>query len=326
MHPSLVRSASGAVPLHAATAAGLRALLALLPRREAAWLKAAGFSAREGELLLVPKANGRLASAVLGLGKGRDFLALAQFSESLPEGTYRLARVPGEFGGARAALAWILGTYSFARYARKKTARPRLVLPQGADGADVTRIAEGVFLARDLINTPSNDMGPEELARAARDLAKRHGAKFTVITGDGLLKANYPLIHAVGRASERAPRLIDLRWGRPSARRLTLVGKGVCFDSGGLDLKPSSGMLTMKKDMGGAACVLGLAHMIMDAGLDVRLRVLIPAVENSVSGRAYRPGDVFKSRKGLTVEIGNTDAEGRLVLADALAEADSEKP
>ncbi len=328
MHPSLVRSASGAVPLHAVRASELKALAARLPKRQAAWLKAAGFSAKEGELLLLPGTDARLAGAVLGLGRGHDPLALAQFSESLPEGTYRLGHVPQEFAGARAALAWILGTYSFsvARREKRKTARARLVLPQGADGGDITRIAEGVFLARDLVNMPSNDMGPEELAAAARGVARHHGAKISVIAGDALIGANYPLIHAVGRGSDRAPRLIDLRWGSPSARKLTLVGKGVCFDSGGLDLKPSSGMLTMKKDMGGAACVLGLAHMIMDAKLDVRLRVLIPAVENSVSGRAYRPGDVFRSRKGLTVEIGNTDAEGRLVLADALAEADSEKP
>ena len=326
MHPSFVRSASGAVPLHAVKQADLKRWLSTLPRRDSAWLTAAGFSAKEGELQLIPKANGALAAAALGLGKGHDPLALAAFSESLPDGTYRLGEVPEEFAGARATLAWALGTYSFARYRKKKSTKPKLVLPKGVDGADVSRIAEGVFLARDLVNTPSNDMGPVELASAARDLAKRHGAKISIIVGDALLKANYPLIHAVGRASDRTPRLIDIHWGRANARKLTLVGKGVCFDSGGLDLKPSSGMLTMKKDMGGAACVLGLAHMIMDAKLDVRLRVLIPAVENSVSGSAYRPGDVFKSRKGLTVEIGNTDAEGRLVLADALTEADGEKP
>ncbi len=183
-----------------------------------------------------------------------------------------------------------------------------------------------MFLARDLVNTPSNDMGPDELADAARALAKKHGAKISFVVGDDLLKKNYPLIHTVGRASTRPPRLIDFTWGKAGAPKVTLVGKGVCFDTGGLDLKPSSGMLMMKKDMGGAATVLGLAHMIMDAKLNVRLRVLIPAVENSVSGNAYRPGDVFPSRKGLTVEIGNTDAEGRLVLADALAEGDAESP
>ena len=323
MHSSLAKSAKGAIPLHAVKASDLKRWMGARGKREAQWLKAVGFSAREGELLLVPAADGRIAFAVLGLGEGRDRFALAAFSEQLAAGTYALADVPD---GADAALAWILGTYKFTRYKKNAKEHPKLVLPKGVDSEEATRIAEGVFLGRDLINTPSNDMGPEELAGAARDLAKRHGAKFSVIVGDALLKANYPLVHAVGRASVREPRLIDLTWGNPKAPKVTLVGKGVCFDSGGLDLKTSSGMLTMKKDMGGAATVLAIAHMVMGAKLPVRLRVLIPAVENSVSGSAYRPGDVLKSRKGLTVEIGNTDAEGRLVLADALAEADSESP
>jgi len=219
----------------------------------------------------------------------------------------------------------MLGTYGFARYKQAKP-KPKLVLPEGIDGAAVSRIAEAVFLARDLINTPANDMGPEELAAAARALATSHGAKLTQIAGEALAKKNYPLIHAVGKGSARPPRLIDLTWGKPNAPKLTLVGKGVCFDSGGYDIKSSAGMITMKKDMGGAAVVLALTGLIMGAKLPVRLRVLIPAVENAVSGSAYRPADVFPSRKGLTVEIGNTDAEGRLVLADALAEADRESP
>jgi len=326
MHESLVSSAKGAVPLHAVKTADLKRWRAGRPAREAQWLENAGFAAAEGELALIPNVRGGLSGAVLGLGKGADALALAQFSESLPQGSYALGDVAQGFGGTSAVLGWVLGTYRFARY--KKSARkfPKLVLPDGVDGAEVSRIAQGVFLARDLVNTPSNDMGPEELADAARALAKKHGAKFSAIVGEDLLKKNYPLIHTVGRASSRAPRLIELIWGRAGAPKVTLVGKGVCFDTGGLDLKNSSGMLTMKKDMGGGAVVLGLAHMIMDAKLDMRLRVLIPAVENSVSGNAYRPGDVFKSRKGLTVEIGNTDAEGRLVLADALADADDEAP
>ncbi|HTQ14406.1 MAG TPA: leucyl aminopeptidase family protein [Rhizomicrobium sp.] len=325
MHESLVRSAKGATRLHAVKASGLKRWRAALPRREAQWLENVGFAAKDGELVLIPGARG-VSAAVLGLGKGEDRLALAQFSESLPQGTYALGDVPESHAGANAALAWLLGTYRFGRYKKVDRKSPRLVAPAGVDAAEVTRIAEGVFLARDLVNTPSNDMGPEELAAAARDLAKRHGAKFALTLGEDLLKKNYPLIHTVGRASVRSPRLIDFTWGKAGAPRLTLVGKGVCFDTGGLDLKPSSGMLTMKKDMGGAAVVLGLAHMIMDAQLPVRLRVLIPAVENSVSGNAYRPGDVFRSRKGLTVEIGNTDAEGRLVLADALADGDDEAP
>jgi leucyl aminopeptidase len=325
MHESLVRSAKGAVPLHAVKAADLPRWLSKRPARESAWLKASGFSAKEYEIALVSGSKG-IAAAVLGLGKGDDRLALAQFSENLPQGVYALGDVPEGFGGETAALAWVLGKYAYARYRKSGKRGAKLVLPRDADGEEPSRIAEGIFLARDLINTPSNDMGPEELAAAARDLAKKHGAKFAVTVGDDLLKKNFPLIHAVGRASVRAPRLIDITWGKANAPKLTLVGKGVCFDTGGLDIKPSSGMLTMKKDMGGAATVLAVAHMIMGANLNVRLRVLIPAVENSVSGNSYRPGDVFPSRKGLTVEIGNTDAEGRLVLADALALADSEKP
>ena len=326
MHASLVRSAKGAVPIHAVKAVDLKRWLTTRNKRDAAWLKSAGFAAKDHELLLVPGTNGALAAVVLGLGKGLDILALAQLSESLPQGTYALGDVPEGYRGTNAALAWLLGTYTFGRYKKSKKQFAKLVLPKGADGDEATRIADGVFLARDLVNTPSNDMGPEELANAARVLAKKHGAKISFVVGDDLLKKNYPLIHTVGRASVRAPRLIDITWGKPGAPKVTLVGKGVCFDTGGLDLKPSSGMLMMKKDMGGAATVLGLAHMIMDAKLNMRLRVLIPAVENSVSGNAYRPGDVFPSRKGLTVEIGNTDAEGRLVLADALTEGDAEKP
>jgi len=326
MHPSLVRRAKRAVPLHAVTQKGLKAWLARRSALERRWLTDSGFAAKAGEVLPVPDADGGVASVALGLGKGGDPLALAVFSETLGEGTYALDDVPEDVGGASAALAWIMGLYAFSRYRKSDRAAPKLMLPEGVDGEDVSRIAEGVFLARDLITTPSNDMGPQELAAAAQALAKKHGAKFSVTVGDALLKANYPLIHTVGRASVRAPRLIDFSWGAPRAPKVTLVGKGVCFDSGGLDLKNSAGMLMMKKDMGGAATVLGLAHMIMDAKLPVRLRVLIPAVENAVSGSAYRPGDVIPSRKGLKIEIGNTDAEGRLVLADALAEADGDAP
>jgi leucyl aminopeptidase len=326
MHANFVKAARAAIPLHAVTGAGLTTFLARLPKREAATLKSAGFTAADGELKFIADADGALAAAVLGLGKGHDRLALAAFSEQLPPGVYRFADVPQDFGGVDGALAWALGTYQFTRYKKGKAFGAKLVLPDGVDGAEVSRIAAGVFLARDLINTPPNDMGPEELANAARDLAKAHGAKFTLVTGDALLKQNYPLIHAVGRGSERAPRLASFTWGRAGAPKVTLVGKGVCFDTGGYDLKPPSGMATMKKDMGGAATVLAIAAMVMGAKLDVRLRVLVPAAENSVSGSAYRPSDVFPSRKGLTVEIGNTDAEGRLVLADALADADDEAP
>jgi leucyl aminopeptidase len=321
--------AAAPVVLHAVLAKDLERFLASRPAAEARWLKATGFAAKDGELQFVPGAGERLGAAVLGLGAGRDPFALALFSERLPPGIYALGDVPEPFAGARAAYAWAIGTYAYDRYRSRRDEEPKaphLVVPSGVDAEAVSRTAEGVFLARDLINTPSNDMGPAELEHAARALAERAGAKIDVIAGEALIAENYPMIHAVGRASARTPRLIDFVWGHADHPKVTLVGKGVCFDTGGLDLKTSSGMSTMKKDMGGAACVLGLAQMIADAKLPVRLRVMIPAVENSVSGSAYRPGDVLKSRKGLSVEIGNTDAEGRVVLADALAEADSESP
>jgi len=326
MHASFSKVARNAIPLHAALAGDMKRFLARRSKREATYLKSTGFAGRDGEFRLVPNTSGDIACAVLGLGKGDDSLALAHFSEQLPAGIYRLADVPAALGGANGALAWLLGTYQFARYRKAKVRGARLVPPQGVDAEEITRIAESVFLARDLINTPPNDMGPEELAAATRDLARKHGAKYSQVVGDQLLKQNYPLIHAVGKGSGRAPRLAGFTWGRATAPKVSLVGKGVVFDTGGYDLKPAAGMAAMKKDMGGAATVLAIAGMVMGANLDVRLRVLIPAVENSVSGTAYRPSDVFPSRKGLTVEIGNTDAEGRLVLADALTEADSEKP
>jgi leucyl aminopeptidase len=319
MHASFAKSGKHSVALHAAAPADIRGFLARFP-----YLKASGFAAKEGELRLIPGKSG-LAAAVLGLGKSKDALALAEFSEKLPDGLYHLGEVPEFCGGANAALAWALGLYQFSRYKKPSKRAVKLVLPAGVDGEEISRVAENVFLARDLINTPPNDMGPEELAAAAVTLAKKHGAKFCIVSGKQLAE-HYPLIQAVGQGSARAPRLIDIIWGNPKAPKVTLVGKGVCFDTGGYDLKPASGMATMKKDMGGAAVALAVAGMVMSAKLNLRLRVLIPAVENSVSGSAYRPSDVFKSRKGLTVEIGNTDAEGRLVLADALADADDESP
>ena len=294
----------------------------------ARWVAAAGFKGEAGRILHLPDAEGGLAGALLGLGK-EDFEPWPHAAlVTLPPGVYVLAELLDPREATRAAIGFALGTYAFTRY-RETAKQPeprRLVLPAGADLANVRRTVEAIALVRDLVNTPASDMGPAELADAAIALADRHGAAVSVIVGEDLLASGYPMIHAVGRASTRPPRLIDIRWGDPDAPKVTLVGKGVCFDSGGLDIKPSSAMLLMKKDMGGAANVLGLAHMIMDAGLAVRLRVLVPAVENSVSGDSFRPGDVLASRKGLSVEIGNTDAEGRLVLADALAEADEEKP
>jgi leucyl aminopeptidase len=250
----------------------------------------------------------------------------ARLPGRLPEGVYRLR--DGFFDPAFAALAWALGAYRFTRYRAETGGLRRLTIPEGIDGGAVARIADGVYLARDLVNTAANDLGPAELAAAAADLARRHGAVFSEIVGDALLADGLPLIHAVGAAAapERAPRLVDIVWGEEGDPKVTIVGKGVCFDTGGLDIKTAAGMLLMKKDMGGAANALGLAHMIMDAGLRVRLRVLIPAVENAISAGSFRPGDVLTSRKGLTVEIGNTDAEGRLVLADALTLAGEEEP
>jgi leucyl aminopeptidase len=286
------------------------------------------FAAKPGKCLILPSADGQIAQVIFGLeeegAKSCDLFRPGALPGLLPPGIYRFANAPHDT--RLATLAFALGSYRFSRYRKADAPNVRLVPSDGIDVADITRMAEAAMLARDLINTPSNDMGPEELALAAEALAKRFGASFGCIVGDDLPRQNFPLIHAVGMASPRAPRLIDIGWGDPAHPKVTLVGKGVCFDTGGLDLKPSSGMLIMKKDMGGAANVLALALMVMDAKLKVRLRVLIPAVENAVAGNAFRPLDIFTSRKGFTVEIGNTDAEGRLVLADALALADEEKP
>jgi leucyl aminopeptidase len=321
-------SSNGARPLYLVTHSMLDDVLAGPLETHARWLTAAGFTADAGKLQLLPGADGGVAGAVLGLGGGDDSFALAALPGALPAGTYTIALRPPDLDGNMLAFGWAIGAYKFSRYKSKghARARPQLVWPEDADRGHTTRVARGLFLARDLVNTPANEMGPAELAQAAMRLAADNGARCSVIEGRELIERNYPMIWAVGAGSSRAPRLIDLRWGEAHHPRVTMVGKGVCFDSGGLDIKPSSAMLTMKKDMGGAAAVLAIADMVMDAKLPVSLRVLIPAVENSISGEAYRPGDVLTSRKGLTVEIGNTDAEGRLVLADALSEADSEVP
>jgi leucyl aminopeptidase len=316
-----------AIPITLTTKSGWLDERATLPEAARRFADSCGYSGKPGQYLAMPDASGAVSHVLFGLdereGAG-DRFRVGLLPGLLPEGTFRFAKA---HSNARlATLAFALGSYRFARYRKGDTPSARLVPPDSVDMNDIQRMVEAVTMARDLINTPANDMGPEELAQAAEKLAARHGATFHVTVGDDLLTQNFPLIHAVGMASTRAPRLIDISWGDANHPKVTLVGKGVCFDTGGLDLKPSSGMLIMKKDMGGAANVLALAHMIMDAKLKVRLRVLIPAVENAVAGNAFRPLDVFPSRKGLTVEIGNTDAEGRLVLADALALADEEKP
>jgi leucyl aminopeptidase len=322
-------TATPAIPITFATKATWEAISAGLPEPARQFARANAFVAKPGAYLVLPAASGEIAQVVFGLdsesSKFRDPFRPGQLPGLLPPGVYRFANVAAEQAHL-ATLAFALGCYRFGRYRKSEAPEVRLVPPDGVDVADIARMAEAAALARDLINTPSNDMGPEELAQAAQQLAERFDAKFSCIVGEELTRQNFPLIHAVGMASTRAPRLIDFTWGDPSHPKVTLVGKGVCFDTGGLDLKPSSGMLIMKKDMGGAANVLALAQMVMDARLKVRLRVLIPAVENAVAGNAFRPLDIFTSRKGLTVEIGNTDAEGRLVLADALALADEEQP
>jgi leucyl aminopeptidase len=300
----------------------------------AAWVRSHGFQAEKHRVLAYPDAHGGVGGVVVGLGALRtlDDVKLwhsAGLSDRIPAGNYHVASPLRAVAATHFVTGWLIGAYRLTRYRTSSApaaSRAVLVVPPSTDRAYAEAAAAATALARDLINTPANDLGPAELAAAATDLAARHGARSNVIVGEELRSADYPLIYGVGAGSPRAPRLIDLRWGNPDARTVTLVGKGVCFDTGGLDLKPSAGMLLMKKDMGGAACTLGLAQMLMQLDAPIQLRVLIPAVENSIDGNAYRPSDVLRSRKGLTVEIGNTDAEGRLVLADALAEADVEKP
>ena len=302
---------------------GLKA--AGLGKLQAQWAGANGFTGQRGKLLALPSETGGLAGYLFGVGAGasRPVLVTGLAGANLEAGRYRLEGALGD--PTYAALGFRLGAYRFDRY-RKPKALPELVPPSGADAAEVTRLTDAAYLARDLINTPANDLGPDAFDREIRAFAARHKMKVKAIVGDELLKQNFPMIHAVGRAAAEPPRLLDLSWGRASDPKITLVGKGVTFDTGGLDIKPSSGMLLMKKDMGGAANVLGLAHAIIDAGLKVRLRVLIAVVENAISAPAFRPGDVLPSRSGQTVEIGNTDAEGRLILGDALTLGEEESP
>src|SRR5574338_1458174 len=284
------------------------------------------FQAQNGRILLVPATDGAIERVLFGVGDKANAMAVGALAQNLPAGDYRIAAAPREFAPTLMAAAWGLGAYAFDRYKKRRRPAPRLLAPDGADMGEASRIVSASWLARDLVNTPTNDMGPEGLQRAAEMLASEFGAEFEAIVGDELLGANYPLVHAVGRAAQQAPRLLHLHWGDESAPRVAIVGKGVTFDTGGLDIKPSAGMRLMKKDMGGAAHALALARMVMDAKLKVQLDVFIPAVENAIAGDAFRPGDVIASRKGLTVEIDNTDAEGRLILADALTRACEDQP
>ncbi len=322
--------AGSATPVHALTPDTLAAFVKSLPAIQKAWIEANGFEAAPNSHLCLADSDGGLAMVLYGLrtSESADPFEPGTLSSALPRGDYALAS--GFSNPEMAALGWILHSYRFTRYlGAKETAksggRVRLVCPDNVDRSNLLARADAVMLGRDLINTPAEDMGPSQLEAAMRGVARQFKATMAVTKGAALEK-KFPLIHMVGRAADDAPRLLDLRWGAPRAPKVTLVGKGVCFDTGGLDLKPASGMALMKKDMGGAAAVISLASMIMAAQLNVRLRVLVPAVENSVAGNAFRPGDILTSRKGLSVEIGNTDAEGRLVLADALDLADAERP
>ena len=298
-----------------------------LTERQSTWLVTNGFTANSDFAFPLPGYKGEADQFIYLVQKDAQLWDWANLPSNLASGIYALDEKGLSYNDLNnIALAWSLATYRYFKYKSLDFTPPKLVWPTQCDRAAIENTATSNHLVRDLINTPANDLGPEELANAAKTLAKKYGAEFSVIVGEDLIKQNYPTIHAVGRAHDRAPRFVDIRWGNVSNRKVTLVGKGVCFDTGGLDLKTSPGMALMKKDMGGAANVLGLAGMIMAAKLKICLRVLIPAVENSVSANAMRPGDVINSRNGITIEIGNTDAEGRVILADALCEAASENP
>ncbi len=312
-----------AIPVYLLPKDGVAVWQAEQKKPVAEWLESNSFKGADGKTIRVPGADGTIGSVLAGCGDAVDagsvMAAMAGLAETLPEGTYALATDLDKRLATLAAVGWASGSYQFTPYKDPGRTRPQLTIPKAADALYVQAIADGAALTRDLVNTPANDMGPAELADAVEKLATEFGAQTSTIEGEDLLEGNFPAIYAVGKGSARAPRLIDMTWGNEANPLVTVVGKGVCFDTGGYNLKPTGAMALMKKDMGGAAHALGLAHIIMAMGLNIRLRVLIPAVENSVSGTAFRPGDIISTRKGLSVEIGNTDAEGRLVLADALA-------
>ncbi len=326
---TFAKDTKDATPLHILGPEEVEAWLKGQSDMVASWVRAQGFGGQVGQSCMVPDSNGGFALALAGAGseasKTRGRFLLASAASGLPKGVYKIASDHPEDVLHEHALGWLLSRYSFERYKSAPPHEAQLICPDALDEEALVQIAQGEALTRDLINTPASDMGPDALEAAARGLADTHGAKLSVTKGADLLAQNLPMIHAVGRASVQAPRLLDMAWGK-SGPTVVLVGKGVCFDTGGLNIKPGASMGLMKKDMGGSAAVLGLAHMIMAAGLNLRLRVLIPAVENAIDGSAFRPQDILTSRKGLTVEINNTDAEGRLVLADALALADETPP
>jgi leucyl aminopeptidase len=319
---------AAAVPIHAVDRAHIDSLIAAQPETTRRWLQANGFSGAPDSHVLLPAADGTVQAVWAGVRTAEHPWALAALPRALPPGRYRLGEQGLTLEPQAAAFSWAAGSYAFSRYKAPRRAAAELILPTGAAAERGLLLADAVATTRDLVNTPAEDMGPADLAAAAQKLARRHGARFRQVVGDALLRQNFPAIHAVGRAAEasRAPRLIELNWGSPQHPRVTIVGKGVCFDSGGLNIKGGDSMRLMKKDMGGAANALGLAQLVMALGLPLRLQLLLPAVENAIAGNAFRPGDVFPTRAGLHIEIGNTDAEGRVILCDALAYAAESRP
>ena len=327
MHTRFAAPSKSAIPVHIIEKDA--ALPAFLNETQRDWVASTGFNATLGAVALVPD-KGRIAAVLVGWGtdkiRARGRFHLAEAVQKLPEGVYEIASGIPDADLENAALSWLLSNYRFSKYRDQSAPKAALVAPKAVNTARIEALVEGDNLARDLINTPASDMGPDALETAFFALGAKHNADVSVITGDDLLTQNLPMIHAVGRASDQAPRLLDMRWGPQDAPMITLVGKGVCFDTGGLNIKPGASMGLMKKDMGGSATAMGLAHMVMALNLPVRLRLLVPAVENSISAGAFRPQDILISRKGLSVEVNNTDAEGRLVLADTLTLADEENP
>jgi leucyl aminopeptidase len=315
-----------AVPILATDEKRLPKLLAALTASERRWAESSGFDAAPHTSCTLPDAKGGVARVLAGVRSGDDPWALASLPQKLPRGRYVLGKGPVTVAAEHAAFSWDLGSYQFTRYKRGKRKPADLQVEPGTRVRQGLELAHAVRLVRDLVNTPTEDMGPEDLSDVAREQAERFGGEFDEWVGDELLAQNFPAIHAVGRAAARPPRLMEINWGNPKHPRVAIVGKGVCFDSGGLDIKSAEGMRLMKKDMGGAAHAIALARLVMQRNLPVRLQMLVPAVENAISGNAYRPGDVIHTRKGLNVEIGNTDAEGRMVLCDALAYAAEQKP
>ena len=328
MIPEFAKKSDTAIPIHIVETDKLMSISAKLNIED--WVKANQFDASLGQVLIIPDNNGSIASVLVGWGtkskRSRGRFHMGAIALKLPKGTYEILSGLSGKDLENAHLAWILSTYCFDRYKKKSVLSAKLKASKEINTTRILIEAEGDFITRDLVNTPTNDMGPDALEKAFCNLALKHNAYTQVIKGGDLLKQNFPMIHAVGRASDQEPRLLDMKWGDKNNPKVTLVGKGVCFDTGGLNIKPTSSMGLMKKDMGGAATVLGLAHMIMSLNLNVNLRVIIPAVENSISSNSFRPQDILISRKGMSVEINHTDAEGRLVLADALCLADEDYP